>query len=273
MLQERVQFTSITPEMAKTMLEKNGRNRRIDQRRVNAYAQAMSAGEWKSELNTFAVYEDGNIADGQHRLMAIWLGGITLDNCMIISDVKNDSLFDVGQARTTAQNILIRGNVCEMTQMNERVAIAKFLLTYRNGITKPNDFVVENFVRKYNFAIDTVVKKLHSKKVSKVSTAPVGAALVVALVNGVSLELIEEVCEALVSGVVLEPYKLPIIVLRNRLLQSNTREMSRNGRIEKFLITQRVIAAVISREKLTTIRAISKPIWEIEEMKKEGDAA
>lgn len=273
MLQERVQFTAITPEMAKKMLENNAKNRRIDQNRVNAYVEAMLAGEWKCDQNTFAIYEDGNIADGQHRLMAIWLGGITLDNCMIIHGVKNDSLFDVGQQRTTAQNLAIRGELGEVKNINTLVGIANYILTYNRSEHKKNDYVIENFLKKYRYPLDVVMRSLCAKKVPRISIAPVAAAFVVALISGVPCDMIEGMCESLVSGVALESYKLPIIALRNRLLQSSNQSNSKLSRDEKFLMTQRVISAVISHENLRIVKAVSKPIWVIEEMKKAGGFA
>jgi len=63
----------VTPQMAQNWLQSNENNRRVQQDRVKLYAAAMARGGWHFTHQGIAFYEDGRLADGQHRLLAIVL--------------------------------------------------------------------------------------------------------------------------------------------------------------------------------------------------------
>ena len=66
----------ITPEKAKEILKKNGKNRSISWSTVNAYARDMSKGYWTEGVGVgISIDENGILRDGQHRLEAIVKSG------------------------------------------------------------------------------------------------------------------------------------------------------------------------------------------------------
>ena len=70
---------TITPELAKSILDSsNNNNRNISTDRVDTYARAMSAGQWMLTHQGISFYDDGELADGQHRLMAVVKSGSTI---------------------------------------------------------------------------------------------------------------------------------------------------------------------------------------------------
>lgn len=63
---------TITPEMAKSMLEHNMKNNRpVLKSTVHAYARQMRNGHWNLTHQGIAFDENGELVDGQHRLHAI----------------------------------------------------------------------------------------------------------------------------------------------------------------------------------------------------------
>ena len=68
----------ISPEIAKVMLDKNVRNRRVRVNSVKRWERAMRSGEWKVSPQGIIFAKDGNLLDGQHRLMALIETGATL---------------------------------------------------------------------------------------------------------------------------------------------------------------------------------------------------
>lgn len=64
---------TITPEMAKQMLEKNiDNNRLVNHGNANYYAKMMEKGEWIHDNGEFIKYDvNGSMFDGQHRLWGI----------------------------------------------------------------------------------------------------------------------------------------------------------------------------------------------------------
>lgn len=68
---------TITPFLAKKYLEKNEDNRNLRYAKVCEYANEMTAGRWHDTGDPIRFFEDGTLADGQHRLQAIIQSGTT----------------------------------------------------------------------------------------------------------------------------------------------------------------------------------------------------
>jgi hypothetical protein len=94
----------VTPKLAKELLLKNNSNRRVSDVRVDLYAEDMRNGRWKEKTAEFIkIAEDGDVLDGQHRLLAIIKSG-TCVNLQIAYGVSK-SVFDVldtGKIRSSA---------------------------------------------------------------------------------------------------------------------------------------------------------------------------
>ena len=73
----------ITPEKARRWLKKNVKNRRIRSNRTTALAAAIKRGEWQINGASIAVIDTGKMIDGQHRLEAIELSGVTVKSLVV----------------------------------------------------------------------------------------------------------------------------------------------------------------------------------------------
>lgn len=98
----------VTPEMAAEMLAKNTHNRRLNPQRVSEYARDMVAGKWPYNGESIKVTHDGTIVDGQHRLEAIVLSGVTIET-EVISDLPLAVQYtiDVGRGRSVADQLVL----------------------------------------------------------------------------------------------------------------------------------------------------------------------
>lgn len=65
------ELLQVTPEIANKLLLRNTNNRNLSDRLVSKYAQDMKNGDWRITHQGIAFYEDGSLADGQHRLLGI----------------------------------------------------------------------------------------------------------------------------------------------------------------------------------------------------------
>lgn len=72
------QYEDVTPAIAASMLLHNGNNRRINNRQVAILTAQMEAGEWQLSGQSISVDTNGNIIDGQHRLLAVIRSGRTV---------------------------------------------------------------------------------------------------------------------------------------------------------------------------------------------------
>lgn len=101
---------TITPEIAKELLKHNTGNRKINQANVKRIAEDMIAGDYKLNGETIKIYEDGTLADGQHRLMACVLAGVPFET-YIIKGIKKDVLptIDAGKQRSLVESLNMVG--------------------------------------------------------------------------------------------------------------------------------------------------------------------
>ena len=74
----RSQWINVTPDMAKRWLENNFRNRPLVSDVVHAYARDMVNGVWVPTHQGVAFNDADELIDGQHRLSAIVLSGVTV---------------------------------------------------------------------------------------------------------------------------------------------------------------------------------------------------
>lgn len=90
----KIEKKTITPSIAKSMLEKNTNNRNCSQKTVTMYVNSMRKGLWKEDtFEMIKISKSGRILDGQHRLQAIIKSNMAI-NFHIAYDVA-DSVFDV----------------------------------------------------------------------------------------------------------------------------------------------------------------------------------
>lgn len=68
----------VTPAIAKVLLEKNTENRNVKPRHVHELAWQMTNGAWALNPNPVSFDTDGNLIDGQHRLLAVVASGASV---------------------------------------------------------------------------------------------------------------------------------------------------------------------------------------------------
>lgn len=110
-----VALVTITPEMAEEMLKKNIGNRKINQANVNRIAADMATGNYRLNGETIKISPNGEILDGQHRLLAAVKSGMTF-RTYIVYNVERESIgtIDMGKGRSVADSLNVMG--CNIKQ-------------------------------------------------------------------------------------------------------------------------------------------------------------
>jgi hypothetical protein len=100
----------VTPAVAARWLALNENNRNIRSKVVESYARDMAAGNWCFTGEAVKFDKDGNLLDGQHRLMAVVRSGATV-RLLIISDVdaSAQAVMDSGARRSAADSLTLGG--------------------------------------------------------------------------------------------------------------------------------------------------------------------
>lgn len=133
-----IQSLLITPELAKDWLERNTRNRPIDARRVQALADAMTAGKFLLTHQGIAFDPSGVLLDGQHRLLAVVRSGVAVRMSVTWGvDQRSLEVIDTGRARSAAQTLAIQGTPCAN-------AIAAICRTAMVGMSPTNGSAYQN---------------------------------------------------------------------------------------------------------------------------------
>lgn len=99
----RVGREIITPEIAKSYLDKNKRNRRLSVKVVAKIARDMANGEWRVTGDMIRFDWDGNLIDGQHRLMGCIKADVPFESFVGYGFAPEDQdVIDTMRPRTTA---------------------------------------------------------------------------------------------------------------------------------------------------------------------------
>ena len=96
----------ITPEVASLLLESNNGNRKLRRQTVCYYADEMKKGNWQLTHQGIAISTEGRLLDGQHRLSAVVLSGVSIQ-MMVFEDCNDGSfnMMDIGLKRNTNDTI------------------------------------------------------------------------------------------------------------------------------------------------------------------------
>lgn len=101
----------ITPEVAAAIIgSQNGHNRTLRDGRVERYAEAMKRGQWRTTGQGLTFDTDGNLIDGQHRLHAVVLSGVTVEMVVVRdADPTAFTVIDTGLNRRAADTLQLAG--------------------------------------------------------------------------------------------------------------------------------------------------------------------
>lgn len=102
------QRIKVTPEIAADWLENRNSisNRKLSDHTAGKYARIMEAGRWLSTHQGIAFDDDGWLIDGQHRLRAVVLSGITVEMFVVPDcDPATFTVLDSGLKRNAGQLI------------------------------------------------------------------------------------------------------------------------------------------------------------------------
>lgn len=208
----------MTPDMAKSYLDKNTHNRPLNERHVKFLSVEMQSGRWKSNGDTICL-NGSRLIDGQHRLHAIVESGMAVP--VILVEGLDSGVFDtkdVGRRRSAADVLAIKGE----KHYALLAAAALFVHRYMTGNAQNR--------RSYSHVelqqmVDTYGDLLRESVAfcSKLKTKGLIASSVVAglhfIFSKFDAELATQFFDSLIGGHDLKPQS-PVYVLRERLVSN-----------------------------------------------------
>ncbi len=210
----------ITPQLAEEWLSSNTHNRALRNRTVELLAGAMSRGEWQMNGDAIRFAADGTLLDGQHRLWAVFMSGVTID-ALVIEGLPKDAqnTMDMGARRNLGDILKLRG------ETNYGTLAATIVLFWRrsNGHVRNPSMRPTAAQALMVFEANEGLREATRRGVTlnKHSRIPSSvAACVWYEFASVDAEMVEVFWERLISGIGLEPSS-PILALRRYFERQN----------------------------------------------------
>lgn len=245
------QLLTITPEIAKQLLSKNEHNRRVNVHRVHLYAEEMKNGRWHLHHQGIGIFENGHIADGQHRLEAVILANqpipflvttsIPQSAALGIDDHKPRIIGDIlkistGDGWFTLVKTSIIRNLLLMAGKTQKISAETLLNIATEPLRAKIDFVVKHF----------------NTDMQGLKIAPVFAAITTAQY----VECPEEIarfCYILKTGISELKQDITVIRLRDFLISAKKVSATTEHRKMIFLKTQQAIYNFCREKQLSRI--------------------
>jgi hypothetical protein len=155
-MQAKSRVVRVSPAIAKNILDtKNKQNRNIQDDTVIKYAKDMADGRWQFTGDPIQFDKDGNMLNGQHRLMAVIKSGETIPFCFWEGlDPSAQDAMDAGRTRNTGQQLTMHG----MKHGTTMAAVVRLLLKWEqntlNSKGMPSTGEVIDFIKKHPDVVD-----------------------------------------------------------------------------------------------------------------------
>lgn len=106
-----VTFEVITPEVAQSYMARNARNRKMTESHLQQIQSAMKSGEWVVNGAAIVFDSEGNLSDGQHRLMACIRTECQMPTLVVrgVEPTKAQDTTDNTRRRTLSTQLQLRG--------------------------------------------------------------------------------------------------------------------------------------------------------------------
>jgi hypothetical protein len=128
----KVRIADVTPHLALKLLEKNTRNRSVAYARVDQYANDMRRGDWQLNGEAIKIAADGQILDGQHRLMAVIEADRPVQMLLITGlEPETQETMDQGRSRSFGDVLKLRD---EKSYSTLAAAVRTVCLYERDGL-------------------------------------------------------------------------------------------------------------------------------------------
>ena len=254
----KFEVMTITPSMARSMLDQNTANRNLSDRAAVKYANIMKNGDWSVTHQGIAFYEDGTLADGQHRLSGVVRADVPV-KMLVVKGLKKEQAIHIDnhRPRSVLDGIKIGG-------LNEWVQAKHIAMV--NLLSSPKRLSTEEIL---SFLDDMEVHVLaatasFSSHRRYLNPSIILGALMLAHFYGEKISYLKRFGEVMLSGVAESPDEKVIILCREAFLRN-----PRNGesdKIEKLWKTQKAIHAYCNGEKVGRLLLPKEPVYPYEEL-------
>jgi len=252
----RTELVKVTPDMARNMLASNPINRRISERAVSDLSKAILNNDWQITHQGIAFYDDGSLADGQHRLTAVIKANVPV-HMMITKGLAKDAAMsiDSGRRRSLIDGVKISGaapwmeakhiNLVPIITHPKRLTDMQ-KLDFLVGMKPYVEFATEAFVSNRRYLTGSIIH----------------AALTMAAYHKEDPEKLKRFARVFLDGIMAEPHEKVIILAREYFLSHTNGGDS--DKHDKYLKLQRAIQAYCAGENVRRLIQPQEVIYSAE---------
>jgi hypothetical protein len=252
----RTELVKVTPDMARNMLASNPVNRRISERAVTDLSKAILNNDWQITHQGIAFYEDGSLADGQHRLTAVIKANVPV-HMMITKGLAKDAAMsiDSGRRRSLIDGVKISGaapwmeakhiNLVPIITHPKRLTDMQ-KLDFLVGMKPYVEFATEAFVSNRRYLTGSIIH----------------AALTMAAYHKEDPEKLKRFARVFLDGIMADPNEKVIILAREYFLSHTNGGDS--DKHDKYLKLQRAIQAYCAGENVRRLIQPQEVIYSAE---------
>jgi hypothetical protein len=246
---------TFSPEQAKDALKKNHNIRQISRGSVLSYAQDMLKGHWVFNAQGLVFDTAGRLRDGQHRLTAQVLAGVTVEYLVhdLCSEVECSNL-DQGQTRSVAQIVAPNGSVDAPAYKRATMCVRILAVLAAKTSCRVSPKQVETLFERIGH--NTITALLTGPKVHRIQ-APIMAAFLLGYpLNPALIKSVATAC-ALQDGSLpgLSPCQKATAGALIALVNSRGGSSGTDKALTRFYKSCRAVLALLEEETIINLRA------------------
>lgn len=255
----------ITPPIAEQWLNSNKSNRKLREGVVEKYADDMANGRWTECTAPIVFYEDGDLADGQHRLWAIVESkrSQTFDVKRGLDRAAGMNI-DIGMGRSIVDNARISGADRDLS--NELIAVSRAIFDGessaakggRKGGSRSNSAKLE-VVEVHREAAQWAIS--HGPRGKNIRNSIVLGAIGRAWYHEEDKDRLARFAAVLASGLYDGDGETAAVILRNYLIAKGPATSSSPLWRDTFLKVMNAIHYFMKGKKLTVIKVVNEEAY------------
>ncbi len=243
----------VTPEIARLLLVRNTRNRKISEKVVSKYVEEIRAGDWRLTPSGIGFDSDGVLVDGQHRLSAIVKSGISAPLLVTLGlPTASQEKVDRQRRRTLFDALYLSGHAYSRQEVEVATCLTRMRQGSNSGVV-PSDSLVKKILLRYLRSIREVLVGADKKKRGLSQASFLAAAV---LYHEIEPENCIEFLSGVRTGEMLTGDH-PAMRLRRFLLgETSMTSMPRGGANQSFIFRRALYAMQAHREgrKISSLR-------------------
>jgi hypothetical protein len=242
----------VGPELAERWLSGNIHNRKLNNARVDRMVRDMKAGRWHLTHQGVAFDPGSVLIDGQHRLWAVVLSGLTVRMRVFFNEpAENLEYIDTGTPRSDADVLTLTGRVGTVDK--GRLAALRTLVWGLKPCTRLTVSEEADLLARHRAALDFALENLSpSSHVRGVATGTTRGVVARAYYTA-DVAALTHFCDVLRTGMGAGDRDKPIVMLRDFLVNTRRAHNKPQALREHYGKIERALAAFLEGRPLVKL--------------------